>query len=205
MGHGRFRPGLSMNVQPSDRTQWIAAMILPLESQIRSWLRRIAPRGLEVDDVIQEAYAILWKLRDVSHIRNPRTYFYQVVKRLVSEHVRKESLGVAGVPLDVESLSWLEKGFTPERILSGRQELDRLYRAITRLAEPARTIFIMRKIENLPQKIIAERLGVSEHTVENHVARGLRVILLQLSAEDEPDLTAGRSFGLHQRTGGGDA
>ena len=191
----------------SDRAQWIAARILPLESQIRVWLRRIAPQGLETDDVIQEAYAIFWKLPDISHIRNPRTYFYQVVKRVVSEHVRKEAaLDVVGVRLDAESLTWLEEGFTPERILSGRQELDRLYRAITRLAEPARTIFIMRKIENLPQKVIAERLGVSEHTVENHVARGLRVILLQLSAEDE----AGRPADLaplssRRVTGGGDA
>jgi RNA polymerase sigma factor (sigma-70 family) len=191
-------------VTPSDRAQWIAARILPLESQIRVWLRRIAPQGLETDDVIQEAYAIFWKLPDISHIRNPRTYFYQVVKRVVFEHVRKEAaLGVISAPLDVESLTWLEEGFTPERILSGRQELDRLYRAITRLAEPARTIFIMRKIENLPQKVIAERLGVSEHTVENHVARGLRVILVQLSAEDEESSAGLVSLGSRQVRGGG--
>ena len=200
-----MRLGVSMSVKPSDRAQWIAARILPLESQIRAWLRRIAPRGVEIDDVIQEAYAILWKLHELSHIRNPRAYFYQVVKRLVLDQVRRNALGGAGATIDTDSLGRLEEGFTPERILSGRQELDRLYRAITRLAEPARTIFIMRKIENLPQKVIAERLGVSEHTVENHVARGLRAILLQFSAEEKTSSSAGASLIPQRSSGGGDA
>lgn len=200
-----MRPAVSMSVKPSDRAQWIAAQILPLESQIRAWLRRIAPRGVEIDDVIQEAYAILWKLHDVSHIRNPRAYFYQVVKRLVLDQIRRDALGGAAATLDTDSLGRLEEGFTPERILSGRQELDRLYRAITRLVEPARTIFIMRKIENLPQKVIAERLGVSEHTVENHVARGLRVILLQFSAEEKTSSSAGTPLIPQRSAGGSDA
>jgi RNA polymerase sigma factor (sigma-70 family) len=194
-----------VTLKPSDRSQWIAARILPLEAEIRRWLRRIVPRGVESDDVIQEAYGILWKLDDVAHIRDPRTYFYQVVKRVVFDQARKENLVAMGASLDVESLSWLEEGFTPERILSGREELDRLYRAITRLAEPARTIFIMRKIENLPQRVIAERLGVSEHTVENHVARGLRVILLQLSGENEADRMAEADLPIRRKTGDGDA
>jgi RNA polymerase sigma-70 factor (ECF subfamily) len=142
------------------------------------------PRGLEVDDVIQEGYAIFSSLADVSRIGNPRAYFYQVVRSLISEHFRRAGVETSGAGLDVESVTEPQEGLTPERILSGRQELDRLYRAITRLPEPARTIFVMRKIDNLPQKVIAERLRVSENTVENHVARGLRVILLQFARED---------------------
>jgi RNA polymerase sigma-70 factor (ECF subfamily) len=42
----------------------------------------------------------------------------------------------------------------------------------------------MRKIDNLPQKVIAARMRVSENIVENHVARGLRVMLQQFARED---------------------
>lgn len=168
----------------TERGQWIANHIIPWESQVRGWLRRIVPRGLEVDDVIQEAYAILSSLADVSRIGNPRAYFYQVLKSLIAEHFRRVFVATGGAKLDMESISDPREGLTPERILSGRQELDRLYRAITQLPEPARTIFIMRKIDNLPQKVIAERLRVSENVVENHVARGLRAILQQLARED---------------------
>jgi RNA polymerase sigma-70 factor (ECF subfamily) len=171
-----------MSEEMTEQGQWIASHIIPWESQVRGWLRRIVPRGLEVDDVIQEAYAILSSLADISRIGNPRAYFYQVVKSLISEHFRRAA--TSGAAFDVESVAEPEEGLTPERILSGRQELDRLYRAITRLSEPARSIFIMRKIDNLPQKVIAARMRVSENIVENHVARGLRVMLQQFARED---------------------
>jgi RNA polymerase sigma factor (sigma-70 family) len=174
-----------MTFEPRDRAQWIASRIIPIEPEIRGWLRRVTPASLEIDDVIQEAYAILWGLSDVSHIGNPRAYLYQVVKSVVSELLRRAGPPAVRNTLELHAPLEPEEGLTPERILSGRQELDRLYRAIMRLPEPARTIFVMRKIDNVPQKVIAERLRVSEHVVENHVARGLRTILLQLAKEDD--------------------
>lgn len=168
----------------TERGRWIASYIIPCESQIRGWLRRVTPRGLEIDDVIQEAYAVFSSLDDVSRIENPKAYYYQVVKSLISEYLRRAAVASGGAAFDVDSLPEPQEGLTPERILSGRQELERLYRAIIRLPEPARTIFIMRKIDGLPQKVIAEQLRVTENTVENHVARGLRTILTQLAMED---------------------
>jgi len=173
-----------MSEETTQRGQWIASHIIPCESQLRGWLRSVVPRGLEVDDIIQEGYAILSSLADVSRIENPRAYFYRILKSLIAEHFRRVSVASGGATLDTESIPDPQEGLTPERIVSGRQELDRLYRAITRLPEPARTIFVMRKIDNLPQKVIAERLRVSENVVENHVARGLRVILQQFARED---------------------
>ena len=61
--------------EPIDRAQWLATYIMPIEPESRGWLRRVAPAGLEVDDVIQEAYKIMAGLADVSRIGNPRAYF----------------------------------------------------------------------------------------------------------------------------------
>lgn len=167
-----------------DRARWLAIHIMPWEIESRGWLRRAAPPGLEVDDVIQEAYAILASLADVSRIMNPRAYFYQVIKSLISEYLRRASVAAGGVGGIVNALPEPQEGLTPERILSGRQELESLYRAIVRLPEPSRTIFVMRKIDNLPQKVIAEKLRVSENTVEKQIARGLRIILSHLKSEE---------------------
>jgi RNA polymerase sigma factor (sigma-70 family) len=171
--------------EPIDRARWLAIHVMPWEVESRRWLRRVVPPGLEVDDVIQEAYAILASLADVSRIVNPKAYFYQVIKSLISEYLRRATVANGGIAGRVMALPEPHEGVTPERILSGRQELESLYRAITRLPEPSRTIFVMRKIDNLPQKIIAERLRVSENTVEKQIARGLRIILLQLKSEEE--------------------
>jgi RNA polymerase sigma-70 factor (ECF subfamily) len=171
--------------ETTDRARWLAIHVMPWELESRGWLRRVAPPGLEVDDVIQDAYAILASLADVSRIVNPKAYFYQVIKSLISEYVRRASVATGGFAKRTDALPEPQERLTPERILSGRQELEGLYRAIVRLPEPCRTIFVMRKIDNLPQKVIAERLRVSENTVEKQIARGLRIILLQLKSEDE--------------------
>jgi len=168
-----------------DRARWLAMHVMPWEIESRGWLRRVAPPGLEVDDVIQEAYAIMASLADVSRIVNPRAYFYQIIKSLISEYLRRASVANGGVKGRASALPEPQEGLTPERILSGRQELESLYRAIVRLPEPSRTIFVMRKIDNLPQKVIAERLRVSENTVEKQIARGLRIILSHLKSENE--------------------
>lgn len=168
-----------------DRAQWLATHVMPWEIESRGWLRRVAPPGLEVDDVIQEAYAILASLADVSRIMNPRAYFYKIIKSLISEYLRRASVAAGGAERRPNTLPEPQEGLTPERILSGRQELQSLYRAIVRLPEPSRTIFVMRKIDNLPQKVIAEKLRVSENTVEKQIARGLRIILSNLKSEDE--------------------
>ena len=189
----------------TERGRRIAAQIIPWESQVRGWLRRVVPHGLEIDDVIQEAYAILSSLDNVSGIENPRAYLYQVVRSLISAHCRRVAVATGGAVFDVESIAEPQEGLTPERILSGRQELERLYRAITRLPEPARTIFVMRKIDNLPQKVIAERMHVTENTVENHVARGLRVILMHLAAEDGTGQADSPAAAKGGKSGYGDA
>lgn len=169
--------------EPIDRARWLAIHVMPWEIESRGWLRRVVPPGLEVDDVIQEAYTILASLADVSRIANPKAYFYQVIKSLMSEYRRRLSVATGGAAGKANALPEPQEGLTPERILSGRQELESLYRAIVRLPEPSRTIFVMRKIDNLPQKIIAERLRISENVVEKQIARGLRIILRQLKSD----------------------
>lgn len=126
-------------------------------------------------------------LADVSRIANPRAYFYQVIKSLISAHLRRARVASGGAAADVKALPEPQEGLTPERILSGRQELENLYRAIVRLPEPSRTIFVMRKIDSLPQKVIAQRLRVSENIVEKQIARGLRILLRQLKSENGVD------------------
>ena len=179
-----------MQGESIDRARWLALHVMPWELESRGWLRRVVPAGLEVDDVIQEAYKIMASLADVSRITHPRAYFYQVLKSLISEHVRRANVATGGGA----GKSWVvpepQEGLTPERIVSGRQDLESLYHAITRLPEPSRTIFIMRKIDNLPQKVIAERLRVSENTVEKQIARGLRIILQQMKSDAGTDRSA---------------
>jgi len=166
-----------MPVVSTERARWLATHVLPLEPQLRGWLRRASPTGLEVDDLIQEAYAKLAGLTTVSNITQPKAYVYQIVKRLISDHIRRAN--VVSIKTAAEGTQFFvsKDGITPERILSGRQELEQLYQAISRLPGPCRSVFVMRKFDDKPQKAIAAELQISENTVERRMSRALRMIM----------------------------
>ncbi len=169
----------------AERAQWLAINILPLEPQLRGWLKRSSSHALEADDLIQEAYAKLASLTTVSNIAHPKAYLYQTVKRLILDHIRRSKLVPIQAVAEVAELAVFEDGLTPERIFSGRQELERLCRAIHSLPAACRSVFIMRKFDDMPQKAIAAKLRVSENIVEKRMARALRMILEHLKTSEK--------------------
>jgi RNA polymerase sigma factor (sigma-70 family) len=164
----------------TELARWLATHILPLEPQLRGWLKRVTPPGLEVDDLIQEAYAKLAGLATVGSITQPKAYLYQIVKRLIAEHIRHASVVSIGAAADLADLDAVTEEITPERIISARQELERVYEAIVALPNLCRTVFVMRKFDDQPQKAIASELHVSENVVEKRMMRALQMLLENL-------------------------
>jgi RNA polymerase sigma-70 factor (ECF subfamily) len=57
-----------------------------------------------------------------------------------------------------------------------RQELRMLEQAISALPEGCRTVLLLRKVELLSHREIADRLGIAVSTVEKQHARALRLL-----------------------------
>lgn len=160
-----------------DRTRWFLRNILPHEPALRGWLGRRLPVGLDADDIIQEAYAILADLESVADIRNPRAYLFQVARSVITRHVRRARV----VPINtVEDLSQLEQPDdrpSPEQVAIDRDELRRLAQAIGAMPAKTQEAFILRRVEGLSQREISARMAISENTVEKHISRGLRFLI----------------------------
>ena len=184
----------------TELARWLAAHILPLEPQLRGWLKRVTPPGLEVDDLIQEAYARLAGLATLESITQPKAYLYQIVKRLIADHIRRASVVSIDAAAELAEMSVFEDEMTPERIVSGRQELERVYEAIVALPISCRTVFVMRKFDDQPQKAIASELHVSENIVEKRMMRALQMLLENLKqARGEPGSPQGEDIKRRKR------
>lgn len=168
--------------------QWVGREILPHERDLRVWLRSRVFATDDAEDIVQECYCQLAKLQDVSHILAPRAYLFTMARHLLHRQ-RRQARIVRFEPLpedaDAEPVS---DAASPERAVAARQELERVRAALATLSERAQRIFIMRKVEGLSQKAIAETLGVSEAVVENDASRGLRAILKHLGGVPDMNL-----------------
>ncbi len=164
--------------------RWIAQNVLPLEGEVRNWLRaHVRSLGLsDIDDIVQEAYAKLWTA-ELGLIANPRAYLYRVIRNLV--HMRARRARVVSMELmgEIDQLGIISDEPGPDRRFSARQELERLKAVVAELSPQCRKAFELRRFEGLSQRDVAQRMGVSEGTVEKHLAKALGRILKATAAD----------------------
>ena len=132
---------------------------------------------MDVDDIIQETYTRLLQAERVDHIRNPRNYAFQTALSVLVDHLRRRKVIPITTIANIEHLQVISDLPSPERQVIDREELHRLANVIAELPEKVREVFKLRRIEGLSQREVAEKIGISENTVEKHISRGLLLIL----------------------------
>jgi RNA polymerase sigma factor (sigma-70 family) len=160
-----------------ERALWLGRHVLPHEPQLRAWLRRRSRGGLEVEDVIQETYTRLVAQESVAHVHDAKSYTFQVASSVVIDHLRRmKVVPISSVP-DLDYLEVMSEDPSPERQAIDRDELNRLAHMIASLPGRVRDVFTLRRVHGLSQREVAQRLGLSESTVEKHMARGFLIML----------------------------
>ena len=166
----------------ADRSRWLAAEILPHEAMLRAWLARSKVAGLEIDDIVQEAYAVLASLDSVAHIRNPRNYLFQTARSVVLRHLRRAQVVRFQALPDTTEAEIAQRDPSPEDAAIFRDRLRQADVLLTALPDRAREAFLLRRVQGLSQREIAARMNVSENTVEKHIGKALRLILHAVGA-----------------------
>lgn len=145
---------------------------------MRQWLaRRPSGWGMDVDDIIQESYAILAGLERVDHIASPRNYFFEVAKSVVLRSLRRSRVVMIDALTHAEILAVPETAPDAERVLADRQELEQVAAFIDALPDRCREVFVLRKLRGLSQRDVSQQLGIAESTVEKHMVKALALLM----------------------------
>lgn len=160
-----------------ERAAWLGRHIFPHEAMLRQWLsRRPGAIGMDIEDVVQESYAILAALDRVDHILQPRSYFFEVAKSVVLQSLRRSRVVTIDAHQNAEVLQIPEDAPTPERVAADRQELAHVAGLIATLPDRCREVFTLRKLHGLSQRDVAAKLGIAESTVEKHMVKALALL-----------------------------
>lgn len=155
---------------------WFAREILVHESALMRYLLRSWFRREEIHDLRQEIYVRVYEAAAKVRPAMPKSFMFTTARHLMTDRLRRGRVVSIEAVGDIDALNVLIDEISPERRLGARQELKRLTDAFDRLPDRCREVVWLRRVEELSQKQVAARMGISEKTVEKQVAKGARLI-----------------------------
>lgn len=156
----------------SETTHWFVEHLQPHEPSLRAYLRSSLSSASDVDDVVQDTYIRILKMRQTADIRSEKGLLFAVARNAVRDLIRRRAVARHEPITETADSSVLQDKADIVEFVSRQQELAMLADAIRALPARCREVLLLRKIQGLSQKEIAARLGITENTVETLIAKG---------------------------------
>jgi RNA polymerase sigma factor (sigma-70 family) len=175
----------------TEAEDWFVREVLPLEAALMHFLLRSRRNKNEADDLRQEIYVRAFEAAKVKIPHPTKPVLFAIARNLLVDRVRHEQVVAIETVADVDALSIAVEEPGPDRSVIARQELRLLEAAIESLPRRCRQVVVLSRLEGLPRREIAQRLGIRVATVSAHLTEGM--YLLANSLYSEPDVRGGKS------------
>ncbi|MBL8268476.1 RNA polymerase sigma factor [Steroidobacter sp.] len=173
---------------------WFEREILVHEESLVRYLQRIWPKREEVDDLRQDIYVRVYEAGMKARPVAAKSFLFTTARNLMADRVRRGRIVSIDATGDLEVLNVLLDEISPEQRTSARQELQRLAQAFDQLPPKCREVMWMRRVEEISIRAAADRLGVSEGTIEKHLARGTELLASYLFGGKEAQVSRSEQF-----------
>lgn len=148
---------------------------------------RFTGRGEDSQDLTQEVFLRVFRRL---HTFNPasgafRTWLLRLTRNLLIDNYRKTRKEQALDPLEDQIFALEEKsglGADAEQLVKRREASELLRRSLQKLSPELREAVILRDLEQLEYREIAQTLEIPEGTVKSRINRGRRELARQLRA-----------------------
>ncbi len=169
---------------PPMEQQFLAAYDEYADAIFRHCALRLGDREIG-REVMQDTFLRAWEsMQKGTEVEQIRAFLYKIANNLIIDYVRRKKLRTEESLEDMRE----EQGFDipdrepdPHHYTEGKFVIS----TVQKLEEPYRSAIVMRYVDDLPPREIAELLGVSANVVSVRIHRGLE----QLSALLQPAST----------------
>lgn len=170
-----------MNEKPPPRRDFAAlyqATLMPL----RRYLTRLLGNSTEAQDIAHDAYLRVLPIVDKPTTGQPEAVLYTTARRLAINQLKRRSISPIRAGESGQEHSTSPAPGVAQQVMA-RQEWRLVQEGIARLPEGCRQVLLLRKVELLSHREIADRLGIAVSTVEKQHVRALRLLRVSLPAE----------------------
>ena len=129
------------------------------------------------EDVAQAAFVKLAQVKNSEKIINPKAFLFATARNIAIDEFRKAKIRLAHRQDALQSPDEeFFDVFSPETVLSERQELELMGTVIKKLPKIQRAVLLLHRLDKLTYSQIASKFGLSETTVRRHIANAMEKI-----------------------------
>ncbi len=141
----------------------------------------------EAEDVVMESMVALWETREKwGDDANLKAILLTIIKNKALNHLARQQTRLR-IEDDLTNVHQRElnlristlEACDPYKIFDS--EIQQIVnKALEGLPQQSRNVFILSRYQNTPNKMIAEKLGISVKSVEFHITKVLKILRLEL-------------------------
>jgi RNA polymerase sigma-70 factor (ECF subfamily) len=132
------------------------------------------------EDLVQELFLSIWARRDTWHVgQSLKTYLYQAARKRVLNYWRDrqvEQRYLDSVETNVDINAAVHVRMQSDTELEEEELLRAVTRAIARMPNRVKQVFLLHRTRELSYVEIGDVLGISRKTVEIHMGRALALL-----------------------------
>jgi len=143
------------------RQRWNRNLLRFLGSRVRS--------PVDIEDLAQETYLRLLRVRDLDDVRNPQAYLLRVASHVVADWRDSQP---ASDSFEAANEDALVEEYSPEFDMEAEVSQTRFEQALAAMPSLTRTVLLLKFREGYSRKVIAAHLELSDRQVIRHLTRG---------------------------------
>jgi len=167
-------------LEPTDKLARFEEVVLPHLGAAYNLARWLARNHQDAEDVVQEACLRAFRFFEGFHGGDGRAWLLTIVRNVYYSLVGRSPAPELTTVFDEEMHSLPRDDFDPERRALGRAESRQVQEAIEELPREAREVLVLRELEDLSYREIAEIVGIPIGTVMSRLARARAALKTRL-------------------------
>ena len=174
------RPRVPIDKPPVD----VASLFREHAQDVARWVRRLGGPNVDVEDLVQDVFVLAHRYREQFRGEaDVTTWLFRITARRVASQRRRQRLQqlwrslYIGERIEAQPL-------TPVEELERGRDAERLRRALDRLGEKQRNVFVLFEIEGMSGEAIAALTGQRTEAVWVQLHRARARIRKHLAKED---------------------
>ena len=150
-------------------TQSESGLLLAFEKHhgaLRRFIARYLNNHHDIEDVAQESFLRAFRAGMDYQVEQPKSFLFRIAKNVAISQLRLKSRQITDFIEDQSGPDALSGEWTLEEDVMARERLAIQCDAVASLAPQCRRVYILRKVHGMTHKEIADRMGISNKTVE---------------------------------------